>query len=1061
MHFSLILRIFAASINKLSLLRKTSLIVFLLPDTNMNTKVILSSLLASCLLAEAAPAFGQYANKDIAVYYLLSPTNCAKRDQAVQFYPVNLGVNPINQFQARVYKNGELLFTEDVQHTVYANDWGADPVRLQNTVHLDYEEEADVSMKLVLEGDEDPTNDSTTLHIAMPTVMDYPFTWTSENSRVNFHDSGFGSVDWQYDENYDAYYMSDRGTNWMGTLSTDALVFPEGEPVKCSFEYGTSGGDVTLYFTKDYGDNEIEIDTLRVGQSIYDFSPTYFTFKAKGPAIVKVTATLGGEWNASGSIYLRNICFSKAAKDLVAKQILNPIGNSYAIGTDIHVSARFANPSPEDIANPTFCYDAGWGVVREVYQGTIAAGTSLDFTFGQSYRCETADTKELKVWCETEGDSDTSNDLLKKEITYYEAMAFPYRTTFDEDNEFWTAVDGNGDGQTFVFEPMANNDMAALFSNYAANELDEQLVSPSILIPEGKHRVDFNFACFNQKGEVCLKLYLSDGQSQQLLFERDLDSQLWQTGYQLFDIPADGIYYFVFTAQGEKDAVVIDNFKVDDGEDLGVTDIHFDTTSGYNLTTTTVTISYANFGLSAQENVELGYSVNNQEMVIETNPAVLQPGDTVTYTFQTLADLSTVGVTYDLYGILLTHTGDEDINDYGLAWSVTHLAAQQLPYFCDFNDEERNAQWLMQSNLENYYSGWETTYMSGSYSTMGALKHSNWDEKKADSWAYSEGIQMSKGQYEVSFFHHEADWFSGPDYLQSFEVKMGQERTPEGMDIEIDSQKNVDIYTGPFEKIIKVVNIPTDGVYYLGFHNTSNSGYGYTIIDDIRIEALTQGRALPYASDFAGADSLQWTFYDPNDWYFLQWQNVDGTLVADRTEEYMWYDLEGMVVSPKLRLEANRKVNVKIAYDVQTTDRNLTLNLYGGETNNNATMTLLAELPADANEYTYQLETGAEAKDFFVGFRSNTARDGSVDYSYGPFYTLSVTSVKVEYDESEAIGQILNEQDAKIELYDMSGRLVASGADAASELRASGEHGVFILRITAPQGVSAQKIEVK
>lgn len=985
-------------------------------------------MLTAACLAESAPAWAQFADKDIAVYYLLTPTVSPKLDQSVQFYPVNLGQDPITQFEARVYKNGELLFTEQVHQTVVPNDWESDPVRLSKTVHMDYEETADLSLRLVLEGDQNQNNDSTTLHLTMPKTMDYPFTWTDENCRVNFHDSGFGSLDWQYDDYWGAYYMSDRSTNWMGTLISDVMEFPEQEAVKCSFEYATYGGDVTLYFTKDYGDNVYETDTVMVGQSTEDFSSTYYTFRAKGPAIMHISASLGGDWMASGSIFLRNICFSQAQKDLIAKRILQPVGNACAVGSgEVKVAARFYNPSTDDIENPTFCYDAGFGTVTETYQGIIASGESLDYTFEQGYECHEPGEQVLKVWCVVEGDSDPGNDLVEKSIIYYEPVAFPYECGFDEEeNVLWTPVDMNGDGQTFAFLPMAGNDMAATFSNYAADVVDEQLISPVVCIPAGKHRVDFNFACYNEKGDVVVKLYLTDAQGQQqLLFERGLDSQLWQTGYHLFDVPTEGLYQFTFVAKGRKDAVVIDNFKVDDGEDLGITSVQFGTTSGFNLQPTTVTISYANFGLSAQRDVLLGYTINNEEMVEELNPAVVLPGDTVSYTFSTLADISQVGMTYFLTGYLLSPCGDEDLNDLAIAPELSNDAPQQIPYFNDFSDEERMKQWQMVSSVDDGYSGWEHTYSAGSYSPLGVLKHSNWDDNPADNWAFSEGIEIAKGRYEVSYFHHEAEWFDGDEYLQNFEVKMGTAPTAEGMSIEVDKQEDVDICMSPYAKITRVIDIPADGIYYLGFHNTSATTYGYTLIDDVRIDPLTESRALPYASDFAGADSLNWTFFDPNDWNYLLWQNIDGTLVADRTYDDMWTNPEGMVVSPKLHLEADRKVSITVDYSVVSDTPSLALNLYAGQENNEGTMELLQELPNDQHTYTLLMETGSEPQDIFFGLRTNTVQDGTVDYSYGPFYTVEVSSVQVKYEGSVAIEQ-LQDDNTDAPAYNLMGQRTSS-----------------------------------
>ncbi|MDO4195408.1 MAG: hypothetical protein Q4D33_04565 [Prevotellaceae bacterium] len=982
-------------------------------------------------LAESTTALAQWADKDIAVYYLLTPSASPKRDQSVQFYPINQGSSPIDEFEARVYKNGQLLFTEDVHQTVVPNDWDSDPVRLKNTVHMEYEEEADIKLELIMEGDEVPNNNSTTMHVVMPRTMPYPFTWTEDNRQVNFHDGGFGSLDWKFDTYWGAYYMSDRSTNWMGTLISDVLEFPEGEAVKCSFEFATYGGDVTLYFTKDYGDYEFETDTVVVGQSTEDFTSTYYTFRAKGPAIMHITAALGGDWMASGSIYLRNICFSQAQKDLIAKKILQPNGQACVVGSEVKVAARFYNPSTDDIVNPTFCYDAGFGTVTETYQGTIASGETLDYTFEQGYIVDEPSEHQLKVWCVVEGDSDKDNDSLERMITYYKAVAFPYATCFDEeDTNLWTPVDTNGDGQTFDFMPMANNDMAATFYNYAALDINDALISPVMNIPAGKHRVDFNFACYNEQGDVNLKLYITNPEGEmQELFDRDLDSQWWQTGYHLFDVPEEGLYQFTFVAKGKQDAVVIDNFKVDDGEDLGITNVAFGTKSGFNLQPTTVTVSYANFGLSPQRDVLLGYSINNQEMVEEISTIEVLPGDTVSYTFNTLADISQVNMVYDLQAMILDKCGDEDINDFGLAPLLYNNQPKQIPYHQNFNNEDDMSSWELTSNLDPMFSGWSHSFMSGSYSTMGVLQHANWDEQQADSWAFSEGVEMQKGRYEVSYFHHESEWFDGEDYEQSFEVKMGREASAEGMTIDIDKKENVDVCFGPYEKIVRVVDIPEDGIYYLGFHCTSHTGMGYLAIDDVSIEALTEGKALPFVADFSEEGLQDWTFYNPNDWNYLQWKTDEGVLVANRTYDDQWTDPEGMVVAPKLHLDANSTVNVTVGYSVDCTDHKLTLALYAGNENNHGTMTTVKELPISKNEieYTYTMETGSEPQDIYLGLRTNTKLDGTQDYSYGPYYTVTITSFKVEYDGTvEGIEQLQDEATSDAHAYNLQGQRVGS-----------------------------------
>lgn len=782
---------------------------------------------------------------DLAVYYLYSPSPSAALDQHVRFFPFNEGTTTINGFEARVYKDGEFLFSEQVDVTIPKMDYRE--VVLSQAIHLEYGEETTISMRMVVPGDSNPSNDSTWFTFTMPPPMDFPFIWTSENCQKYFHTGDFGSIDWQWDSYYGAYYMANRASNWMGSLSTDVIPFPAGEAMKCSFEFATSGGDVTLYVTKDYGEGNWELDTVFLGHSTQDFSPFSYVSYPQGPAIVTFTASLGDDYFADGSIYLRNICFSFAGTDLATDFILSPVGTALVVPTaTVAVQARFRNKGSKPIENPLLCYDAGWGVVRENYTGIIQPGECIDYTFTQTYRVDAVNEQELRVWCEVDGDTDPSNDVLQKTMMYYEAQEFPYETGFDEGNELWSVIDRNGDGQSFEFLPMAGNDMAAVFFNYAANEVNDVLISPAVRIPTGKHRVAFRFACFNGKGDVRLRLLMGNTpvveEMSELLMDRSLTNQNWFTGYHLLDIPQSGIYYFAFVAEGRKDAVVIDNFVVNDGEDLGLVNMQFDTESGYNLTETTITVEVANYGVSEQKDIELSYTLMDSiytplAIVDEILPFALQPGDTVRYTFQTPVDIAQIGMQYNAMVQFLSDGGDEWVNDELWAFPITNYLPRTVPYLCDFSDNDQVAEWVFTTNLPTeYYSGWQIGYTYSAPSPLAVLTHDNWDGITADSWAYSDGILLEAGTYLVSYNHRERDYFGGTEYLQSFTVHMGQHRSAKEMTISVDECHNVDIYKeGEFEHREKVVEIEEDGVYFIGFHNISPGNEGKTYIDDIEV----------------------------------------------------------------------------------------------------------------------------------------------------------------------------------------------------------------------------------
>ncbi len=81
--------------------------------------------------------------------------------------------------------------------------------------------------------------------------------------------------------------------------------------------------------------------------------------------------------------------------------------------------------------------------------------------------------------------------------------------------------------------------------------------------------------------------------------------------------------------------------------DVGVTAITAPTT-GQLGSAETVTVTITNFGAETQTSVPVSYSVDGGTSVNETYTGSISPGASVSYTFSTAADLSTVGSTYHI-----------------------------------------------------------------------------------------------------------------------------------------------------------------------------------------------------------------------------------------------------------------------------------------------------------------------------------------------------------------------------------------------------------------------------
>jgi len=107
--------------------------------------------------------------------------------------------------------------------------------------------------------------------------------------------------------------------------------------------------------------------------------------------------------------------------------------------------------------------------------------------------------------------------------------------------------------------------------------------------------------------------------------------------------------------------------------DIGVIAIESAPT-GCGLGNETVTIKVKNFGTAAQTGFDVAYALNSVAITPETVSATVNPGDTLTYVFTTLANMSTSGAyTIDAWTDLTTD-GDNN-NDTLNGWMTEHLAS--------------------------------------------------------------------------------------------------------------------------------------------------------------------------------------------------------------------------------------------------------------------------------------------------------------------------------------------------------------------------------------------------
>jgi hypothetical protein len=120
--------------------------------------------------------------------------------------------------------------------------------------------------------------------------------------------------------------------------------------------------------------------------------------------------------------------------------------------------------------------------------------------------------------------------------------------------------------------------------------------------------------------------------------------------------------------------------------DVGVIGIVAPNNAGCNLTSTEqVTVRVANMGTSPQANIPVAFQINGGAPLVEAIFQTLQPGDTVLYTFNATANLSTPAATYTFNAFTLLTGEQTPSNDSVVGYQVVNTL-QTPAYFQNFDN---------------------------------------------------------------------------------------------------------------------------------------------------------------------------------------------------------------------------------------------------------------------------------------------------------------------------------------------------------------------------------------
>lgn len=412
--------------------------------------------------------------------------------------------------------------------------------------------------------------------------------------------------------------------------------------------------------------------------------------------------------------------FEQPAVNASVNEIISPL-NGCGLGTE-QVTIVIENSGDDYLVNFNVEYDAGSGIVTELVTDTLFSSEIDTFTFTTPVDLSILGEYDFAAWTAVPGDGDPGNDTLAITVTNIPVLSgLPYEEDFESGPGGWvtggTASSWElGDPQG-AFIDTANSGINAWVTNldgdYNVSENSyiespcfdfSALVVDPILefahIYETESCCDEGFVDISFDGGTTWTRLGESGEGENWYNDQfndwwdgtSGDPTIWRTATHLLDGAAgEGSVKirFGFSSDG---SIQAEGFGVDDISITEQPPVNSEAVtvvspvSACGLTNTEeVTLELTNLGSLPMDSVIIGFSFNNGLPVVEVVDSVIQPNDTVVFTFTQTIDLSTPG-DYDL--TVWTGTiGDGDTSNDTINLTIASVPTiSTLPYSQDFEN---------------------------------------------------------------------------------------------------------------------------------------------------------------------------------------------------------------------------------------------------------------------------------------------------------------------------------------------------------------------------------------
>ncbi len=889
---------------------------------------------------------GQGSESDLAVTKILSPVAGPDIQQSISFEYSNTAM-PNNSFTASYSVNGGETVSETLQTDNECASGETNTFTFSNPVELTAGADNVVKIWVTAENDAVHENDTLTATVKIDNSFVLPYEMTTANNADGWSYTYHKKVG----KNYTGWWRISDGAPWTYSLCSKESIL-EGkwftlEKGKVNLVFGYSTGTeapISLLLT-DYATNKVDTFDITLPASAEEASAkASITVAADGK--YKLGLKTGSTYY--GTLTLYSLAMSKAVPGDVAVTALSlPTAVTADEIHPIYIKVRNNGEQEATDVAVKVCVDST--VVDEDVIPSIAAGETIDWKVGQGSLADvlhgvnlTAGDHEIKVFTVLEDDADNSNDSISASVYAYEKAKLPFAESFETEtgNKSWVAENLSdnalnwniGTAKVGEVNWAKDGENAAYMSSVANTEHNAVLHSPVIAADTAAtFRLSYYYTTrmkATNPSDVTLLTATVNGLTSDTTYVvasctdsiTDANAGVYRQGYMLVKLPAAGNYQIEFLNTGMGHDVVLDDIRLDQGNDIAVITASQTAKSGFNNTVNKVTVNFANHGAKTVDKVTLKLTTaTSAGNVVETQGEYAQsvaPGDTATFTFDDV-DVSAAGSYTSTVSVSTTEDDVDEFNNSIALPAFESYANATMPYTADFETETQKAEWTLNGT-------WQTGVYSSSssaYNGTGAISHHKKAASADGDWAFSGCIEIPAGTYDLSFFYR--TFLNGKTqklYAQNFAFFLGTEPEAEAMTQTLyTSPADVLAYEKRYRRVEQQFTVAESGKYYIGVKCTSQSSYGVLYLDNIQLyDASKTAPALTsYSTEFD-----DFYRYDPSD-QFSQWQAAASDTGVEATQTIFnagnpQKELPGVIVSPAFTVSAGSILSAKLNYSMSS-----------------------------------------------------------------------------------------------------------------------------------------------